>query len=97
MNIFSGPPDFINAEGVKWWHDDSTTKYARNPDKFGTTLDVQCWYVEFPNGSRTRVLINADQQVIEESQTLDGIGIKIDMRKMLLRDHERNPKAKVKP
>ena len=97
MNPFSSPPDFINAEGVKWWHDDSTTKYARNPDKFGTTLDVQCWYVEFPDGSRTRVLINADQQVVDESQTLEGIGIKIDVRKMLLRDQEKNRKAKVKP
>ena len=81
-------PIFINEEGVKWWIDESTTKYAQKEDKHGTKLDAVCYVTEEPNGRKTRVLVSKNQEIIEEDQTLDGMGCKIDVRKFLKRCDE---------
>ena len=64
-------PYFTNEEGVKWWVDDGTTRYALSRGLFGTTA----WIVETPNGESSRLLT----KVLGESTTLEGIGFKIDM------------------
>ncbi len=78
-------PDFINELGVKWWLDKETTQYARREDRNGIKLRVICYVIEEVNGRRTRVLIDEEREIIEEDQTLEGIGSKIDVRKFLKR------------
>lgn len=90
LNIFETEPFFVNEEGTKWWKDDSLTKYCRNPDINGIVLNGTVCYVERADGYRTRVLVMNDK-IIEEDQTMDGLGIKIEMRKFLIHDHEKNP------
>ena len=84
MIDFDKKPDFINEIGVKWWLDDSITKYAQREDMHGTTLDAACYAIEEPNGRRTRVLV-CNGEIIEEDQLLEGMAIKIDLRKFLKR------------
>jgi len=84
-NPFDAEPDYINEKGVRWWKDDDMTLYAQKPDRFGTSLDAVCFYIEEANGRRTRGLISRDQEIMEEDQTLDGLGTKIDLRKFLKR------------
>ncbi len=83
IDLHKKEPDFINEKGVKWWFDESTTKYAQRPDVNGITLDVVCFLVEEPDGHMTRVLLSKNEEIIEEDQTLEGIGTKIDIRKLL--------------
>jgi len=88
---FDTEPDFVNELGAKWWRDESTTHYAQKPDIHGTTLDVVCFYLEEPSGRRTRVLISKAGEIIEESQNLEALAVKIEVRKFLKRDHEKTP------
>ena len=67
-------PDFVNDEGVKWWHESSLTRYAFSKGFVG----VRVWTVERPDGHRTR-LFTEGQDVLAEDQTLEGLGIKIDL------------------
>ena len=87
LSDFSGEPDFINEEGVKWWRDDFITHYAQKPDIHGTKLNnIICWAVEFPDGQRTRLLIDNEKGIpIHESPTLEGMGIEIDLLKFMKR------------
>ncbi len=82
---FDKEPDFVNELGVKWWKDESITNYAQKEDIHGTVLNAICYFIEETNGHRTRVLVSKNKEIIEEDQTLDGMGSKIDMRKMLKR------------
>jgi hypothetical protein len=91
LNTFEKEPDFVNELGVKWWKDESTTRYAQKSDQHGTKLDVVCYYIEEPAGHRTRLLINKVGEIVEEDQNLEGLAIKIDVRKFLKRDHEKTP------
>jgi hypothetical protein len=85
MLLFEGEPTFVNAEGVKWWLDVSTTKYAQRPDLHGTCLpDVVAYGVEFPDASRSRVLVENDQP-IAEATGLEAIAVRIDIMKCLKR------------
>lgn len=81
-------PDFINEQGIKWWFDKGTTRFAIMEDQFGTSLNAVAWVAEHPDGSRTRLLIDDDtKEIIAESPQLDGIGVKIDLLKYLKRDN----------
>ena len=95
LDTFEREPDFVNELGVKWWKDHHTTNYAQKEDRNGTKLDVVCFYIEEPTGRRTRVLISKAGEIIEEDQSLEGLAIKIDVRKFLKRDHEKTPNAQV--
>lgn len=77
------PPDFVNELGTKWWFDKDTTQFAVNPDRNDVSLAVNVWVIEDSSGYRTRVMINSDNEVIEEDQSLEGMGVKIDVRKFL--------------
>jgi hypothetical protein len=93
---FNREPDFINELGVKWWKDDSTTKYAQSPDTFGTRLEAFCFLVEEANGYRTRLLVSKDREVLEEDTMLEGMGVKIDLRKLLKRNQDIAKESKKK-
>lgn len=91
LNLFKGEPEFVNELGVKWWRDTDTTEYAQKEDRNGISLDVVCFGVEFPNGSRTRVLVSREGEVIEDDQNLEALATKIDVRKFLKHDLAKNP------
>ena len=67
-------PDFVNDEGVKWWHEAGLTRYALSKGFAG----VRVWTVERPDGYKTR-LFTEKQSVLAEDQSLEGLGIKIDL------------------
>jgi len=67
-------PDFTNDEGVQWWHEPTLTRYAFSKGFVG----VRVWTVHRPDGHRTR-LFTEGQDVLAEDQTLEGLGIKIDL------------------
>jgi hypothetical protein len=52
--VWGTTPDFVNELGVKWWKDAETTKWATREDEHGTTLDATVFFVEEPNGTRSR-------------------------------------------
>ena len=83
MSLLSGPwdtkPDAVNEMGVKWWLDKDTTRYAiaaASVKKVKT--DIRVFFVETPEGERTRLIIQ-DGQPVSDCQSLEGIGAKIDM------------------
>jgi hypothetical protein len=67
-------PDFINEDGVKWWHQEGITKYA----KFKNLPDIQGWWVELPSGVNHWVLTR-NGQVIHDQGGIDALGMKIDL------------------
>jgi hypothetical protein len=78
------PPEFVNENGVKWWQDKKTTCYAQKKNRDGKKLDVVCWFVEEPNGRRTRILVSKKGEVLEENQSLEAMLCKIDVLKFLV-------------
>ena len=93
FSVFSKPPDFVNAEGVKWWRDKDTERYACCEDQFGTRLEIEAWIVERPDGYRTRLLIEFGK-IIGQAQSLEAIGSKIDWLKCATRFDEVKPNKK---
>ncbi len=83
------PPLFTNAEGVKWWLDEDSTKWARREDNYGTVLPtIVVFYVEEPNGHRTRVITDQSTNPPEQvyaSPRMEDIAVHIDMMKVALR------------
>ena len=88
INPFSGEPNFINKQSVKYWLDESTSNYANKPDRYGTTLEGKAFFVERPDGFKTRLFIGETQDILADDQTLDGIATKIDLLKFIKRDRE---------
>jgi hypothetical protein len=83
LNPFDRAPDFVNEQGVKWWSDADTTRYAHSKTSKGQSLPAaQGWLVEDPSGTRTRLLVD-NGKIIAESQSLEGIGTQIDLLKAL--------------
>lgn len=72
MSYAEGPA-YTNAEGVKWWRDSFTQRYAESRGLIG----VAAWLIRRPDGYMARVLTEGGA-VIADDQTLDGIGSKID-------------------
>ena len=67
-------PDFVNDEGVEGWHEADLTRYAFSKGFAG----VRVWSVERPDGRRTR-LFTEGETILADDQTLEGLGIKIDI------------------
>ena len=67
-------PDFANDEGVKWWHEQEMTRYAHNKGLTG----VRVWTVERQDGYKTRLLTEGSE-ILADDQTVEGLGIKIDV------------------
>ncbi len=76
-------PDFVNPEGVKWWLDKSTTRYATKENLNGTKLDYQVFIVQKPDGYLTRIILDENREPIFESQQLETIGFEIDKLKLI--------------
>jgi len=85
INPFSGEPNFINEQGIKYWLDQSTSDYANRADIYGTRLKGKVFLVKRPDGYKTRLLIGENQTILADSQTLDGIATKIDLLKFIKR------------
>lgn len=73
QDVFATPPDAVNEIGVKFWVDKDLTRYAINK---GLSL-VQVLFVEEPDGTRTRLLVQ-NGIAVDEDQTLEGMAAKID-------------------
>jgi hypothetical protein len=84
-------PDFVNAEGVKWWVDEVSTQYAQRKGLAG----VSAWIVEEADGYVTRVLTK-DGQALADSTSLEGIGLKIDILALSLPKPRRAKKGQPK-
>jgi hypothetical protein len=80
-NPFDKTPDGVNELGVKWWKDDSTTKYAQQKNVHDISLDVTVVLVESPDGYRTRLILENDKP-IWEGQGLEEVGAYIDWLKV---------------
>ena len=73
-DIFKTKPDLINIEGTNFWLDRSSTNYAKKKGLKNTKV----FYLKDRKGYKTRVIIK-DGKYEGEDQTIDGIGIKIDL------------------
>ena len=74
LDINTDHPDYVNEQGVKWWIDKDLTKYSFDRGFSGTRVFV----VERPDGYRTR-LFTEGENILAESQSLEGICSKIDI------------------
>ena len=73
-NTRTEAPDFVNDEGVKWWHEADMTRYAFSKGFAG----VRVWTAERPDGYKTR-LFTEGETILADDQTVEGLGIKIDL------------------
>ncbi len=73
-DIAKEAPDFINDEGVKWWHESDLTRYAFRKGFVG----VRVWTVERPDGHKTRLFADGET-ILADDQTAEGLCIKIDL------------------
>jgi hypothetical protein len=73
-DIKKDAPDFTNDDGVQWWYEPTLTRYALSKG----LADTKVWTVHRPDGHRTR-LLTTGQNILAEDQTLEGLGLKIDL------------------
>ena len=66
-------PDFVNADGVKWWKRNLLTRRLLDGG-----VRAVCYNVELANGKRNIVLLD-DKGVFFETQSLEAISSRIDM------------------
>jgi hypothetical protein len=86
--IFNTPPLFVNDEGVKWWLDESSTKYAHRVGNTGVPLrNHVVYYVEFTDGTRSHVIVDQQKGApVYEHKQLDAVGIYIDALRALAKE-----------
>ncbi len=73
-------------ERYQLWLDKSSTKFAQSENSSGVSL--RGWYVAFlldlkTREAETRILYNEKNEPVDDSQSLEGIGVKIDIHKMM--------------
>ena len=73
-DLYSGPPQHTNEQGVKFWLDLSLTQYARKKG----LADVQVLLVEELNGHRTRLVAVASQPVFD-SPSFEAVAVHLDI------------------
>ncbi|MEN6549976.1 MAG: hypothetical protein ABFE07_28365 [Armatimonadia bacterium] len=71
-------PDFVNAQGVKWWRQGLLNSYLREK---GAPENLSGWVAERPDGVRSYLVIDG-QGVLLDDQNLETIGGKIDILAM---------------
>lgn len=78
-------PFFTNPEGMEWWFDTDTTKWAHRKDSNGVTLkNVIAFILRKDEGPLTRVLMNKEtNEVIYENPGLEAVACHIDMLKAI--------------
>lgn len=87
-DIFSTPPLFVNDEGVKWWADESSTRYAHRVAATGVPLkNHKVYYVEFANGERSRVIVDQQKGVpVYDHPQVDAIATSIGFENVYSQD-----------
>lgn len=83
VDIFKTKPDFINAQGTKFWLDKFNTDYAKNKGLKNTKV----FYLKDKKGYKTRTIIK-DGKYKSENQSLEAIGIKIDLLAFLEKEEK---------
>jgi len=79
------PPLHVNELGVKFWIDESSTRYARREDLKGTTLPTAVvFFTEHPDGERTR-LLTIDNAAVVAKTSLEDLAVEIDKIKAIKR------------
>lgn len=73
-------PDFINAEGVKWWIQKETNRYIKSKGNLGK---IQAWKTEFPDTKQKRYVLTENDSVIYETAGLEALGVRIDLLSFL--------------
>jgi len=80
MNIWDKKPDHINELGIKWWLDKQLMKYVKELD---IPLETMIYFVLYPNGYKTRVIIQ-EKNVVYEDTDIAAIATRIDMQKLFI-------------
>lgn len=75
--IWDTPPQFVNPDGVKFWLDQESTRYALSKK----LKDVQVLFVEETNGNRTRLITQRGEPVYEH-QNLENIACHLDIMQL---------------
>jgi len=70
-----GNPEHINDAGFKFWLDRSSTDYARNKG----LDDYHVLFTEHPDGKRTRILVNGNNEPVCDDPSIEGIAVYIDL------------------
>jgi len=82
--------EFLEMDGLywesdthEWFHDKTTTRYCRNEDVHGTTLNWAGFIVrDKATGKYNRVLMNIDtNEIIRDDTSIEAQGVFIDMMK----------------
>jgi hypothetical protein len=82
-------PYFVNPEGFEWYIDKGGTEYAtKDSGNLKGLKNVMCFYVK-KNDIIKIVLIDNKQNILAESTSLEGIGIKIDILKIAHQEKEK--------
>lgn len=78
---FQRPPDAVNAEGVQWWVDKSSTQYARSSQGSKPGLEnVVVFLVKDCQGVLMRLIVE-DNKPVYEHQSLEAIAVRLDVMK----------------
>ncbi len=86
---FDSTPDFVNAEGTKWWKHTDLQDYLVKPDRNGVSItDLYAWYIQTISGERSFVITTNDGFWAVD-QSLEAIATKIDVLKFLKYDHSK--------
>jgi hypothetical protein len=91
----SKPPDHVNELGNRFWLDNILTDHAIKPDIHGRRLlGMHVYYVEMVDGKRTYLMVNRKSEVVEEASGIEQMGCRIDVRKYLQANLERERKSR---
>ena len=84
-NLWDKEPDFVNAEGTKWWKHPELTEYAHKENKHGVSLPtMQCWVTQTTDNDLRYVILNTKiGEIIYTSLYYDAICEHINIRKFL--------------
>lgn len=75
---YSGKPDFVNADGYKWWKVKPLNDYATSKG----LADISSWVLEQPNGQRAFVLFK-NKRPVKEYTTYEAILLGIDVEALV--------------
>jgi len=76
-------PYFVNPEGFEWWIDKDCTQWAHKDMANGNKglKNMACFFIRKDGKVIERALINDKQQLVYNSQSLDGMCTYIDVLK----------------
>lgn len=79
--LWEQEPDSVNEIGTKFWFHKELTEYAARPDLRGRSLaNIVVWVAETTDGVKS-YLVTEDQQILNQTQLLEGVYIFLDCLK----------------